>query len=213
MDRRARWLLAAIFVVIGLVLAPSQLTNILQVKLWGFPAFIGLLVLTVPFVFGPTLVGIRRQKQDWKVEHPGDSDIVASSLEARVRQKAYKAAGRRYSLRVFVPFLLGLIPLIFIDAALGISGALGSATFLFYILLFLLAQYVILRRASWTSRKSRDKLTHTIPIGMAREKKTVEKFERPKVADEADLELCPHCASAVPRRLGGTCPSCGKPLT
>jgi hypothetical protein len=163
LDPRAKWLLAAIFVIGGLVIAPSQFTKVLLVSLWGGPAFIGLLVLIVPIVLRPNLVGTRRLRRDWKVEHLGDTEIVASSLEERARQRAYKESGRKYSrrvsLRVFVPFLLGLIPLIFIDAALGISGALGNASFVLYILVFLLIQYMILRRAAWTRRKSRDSLT------------------------------------------------------
>ncbi|HEV2120900.1 MAG TPA: hypothetical protein VGS11_12460 [Candidatus Bathyarchaeia archaeon] len=139
------------------------------------------------------------------------------SQSSSSRGQAKKEAGRArqwFAIRMFVPLLLGFIPIVIILPALGISGKLAAGIFYGYILAYFIVQFLLLRRSMRaTLRQLRtSQIANPVPIGPSRREKEIENMTKPKVVDEADLKLCPHCGSAVSRNSADKCPSCGHSL-
>jgi hypothetical protein len=221
-DQWAKFLLAAIFAVGGLAIAPAQFTDILRADLWAFPSFLGLIIVGLFGFLARYLIMTRRYKGEWRTEHPSDSEMVeserqadkiaATSPEAKAARKEYLRQSRKLGLLMFGPLLIGFIPLLLIDAALNISGNTARVEILIYFVLYFTVVVLALRRGAGR----RIKLLKTIQLPSRSfsspredEDSTVRKL---KGATDSDLELCPHCGSAVSREVGKDCQICGKPL-
>jgi hypothetical protein len=153
--RSGKVFLVAVVLLGALFLVPSQFGAVIYLNLWLLPAFIGLWLVGLPAILAPPIVASRGFRRQWIEEHPDDAEKVAaenmakkeeSAEEKREMREAYKAS-RRYAMRTVVPLLLGFIPLIFIDGALGLSGAIGGGTFLLYLALYFIVETLLRRRA------------------------------------------------------------------
>jgi hypothetical protein len=138
-----------------------------------------------------------------------------SSSSRDQEKKEARRAGQWFAIRMFVPLLLGFIPIVIILPALGISGKLAAGIFDGYILVYFIAQFLLLRQSMRANlrRLQTSQIANPVPFGLSRREEQTEPITKPKVVDEADLELCPHCGSAVSRKSGDKCPSCGQSLT
>ena len=133
--------------------------------------------------------------------------------ESQANNNAERAQ-RKLTIRILVPLLLGFIPFVIILPALGISGKPAATVLLVYFVVYLIVQFLLLRRSMKSNlrRLKTSQIASTVPLGMLNREKETEAITRPKVVDETDLELCPHCGSAVSRKSQDRCPNCGKSL-
>jgi hypothetical protein len=115
---------------------------------------------------------------------------------------------------MFGPLLIGFIPLLSLDAALNISGNAARVEIVIYFVLYFTVVVLVLRRGAGRRRK----LLKTIQLpsrsfpSPREDEDSTEAIRKLKGATDSDLELCPHCGSAVNRGVGKDCPICGKPL-
>jgi hypothetical protein len=216
--------LVAIFVVGGLALAPAQFTERVRADVWAFPSFLGLISLGLSGILARYLILTNRFKGDWRTEHPSDLEIVrserqadkiaASSPEAKAARKEYLRQSRKLGLLMFGPLLIGFIPLVLVDAALNISGNAARAEILIYFGLYFAVVVLVLRRGAVRRRKLLKNIqlpSRSLP-SPREDEDSPEATRKLRGATNADLELCPHCGSAVNRAAGKDCPICGKPL-
>ena len=223
-DKWAKFLLVAIFAVGVLALAPAQFTAIVRADVWAFPSFLGLILVGLFGILARYLTLTKRYKGDWRTEHPSDLEIVrserqadkiaASSPEAKATRKEYLRQSRKLGLLMFGPLLIGFFPLLLLDAALNISGNAARVEIVIYFVLYFTVVVLVLRRGAGRRRK----LLRTIQLpsrsfpSPREDEDSTEAVRKLKGATDADLELCPHCGSAVNRGVGKDCPICGKPL-
>jgi hypothetical protein len=216
--------MVAIFAVGGLALVPEQFTGIVRANLWALPTFLGLIILGLFAILAPPLMATRSYRRNWRTEHPNDAEVVglerraneiaASSPESKAARETYRRQSGKFALLTLGPLLLGFIPLIFIDTALGISGSAARVEIVIYFALYFTA-FVLLSRRSGRRRRRLLKNTQ-LPIRSfpysREDQNSTDSVGKLKGATDADLELCPHCGSAVHRGLGLDCPICGQPL-
>jgi hypothetical protein len=116
---------------------------------------------------------------------------------------------------MFGPLLIGFIPLLFVDAALNISGNAARVEILIYFVLYFTVVVLALRRGAGRRRKLLKTIqlpSRSLPSSREDEDST-QAVRKLKGATDADLELCPHCGYAVSRGTREDCPICGRPLS
>jgi len=118
---------------------------------------------------------------------------------------------RRHTLIALVPFLLGLLGAVIVSATLqGQSSPVSLVGWLSYFLLWGAAEFVLIRRHSYSSRKVvEDRPASNLTPPVERHFRT--KPTPTQIVENDDLEWCPHCSVAIPRSAK-ICPHCGKPL-
>jgi hypothetical protein len=120
--------------------------------------------------------------------------------------------GQMQALYAFVPFLLGLLGIVFVGALVqGQPSTVSLPVWSAYILLWGASEILLFRRLAHSSRKIIRTHVTTDVVPIRRELQPRDEVTPAREAEKSDLEWCPHCAVAIPRN-STICPHCGKPL-
>jgi hypothetical protein len=120
--------------------------------------------------------------------------------------------GQTRALYAFVPFLLGLLGIVFVGAIVqGQPATVSFPVWSGYFLLWTACEILLFRRLAHSSKKIIRTYVTSDAIPIHREAQWRDEVTSAKEAKNSDLEWCPQCSVAIPRS-STICPHCGEPL-
>ena len=145
-------------------------------------------------IVSPRLMMTRRYKRSWKVDHPGNAEIT----QVRIAE-FWSAACRLHSANIG-------------RRGIGHQRERSSHSDCGLFVAYFTAFVLLLRRSARSKQKlpKNAQLPNRSISSSRLDEDSTEAVRKSKAATDADLELCPHCGSAVRRGKGPDCPVCDK---